>query len=475
MTFSRRHNPEGPPGNPEFDAARISSPAERWQICSVSELTARMKSLLEDNFPFVWIYGEISNLRVPASGHCYFTLKDEKAQIASVMFRGQHRQLKFAPEDGMSVIGLGRISVYEPRGSYQIIFEYLEPAGTGALQLAFEQLKQRLADAGYFDARHKQAIPFLPHKISVVTSPSGAVVHDIITVIGRRYPRVHIEVVPVRVQGPGAEQEIATALELVQQRADADVIILARGGGSLEDLQAYNSERVAMAIFECRIPVISAVGHETDFTIADFIADLRAPTPSAAAELVVPERDQLLHRQRELFNDLRQGLQNYLAQRQRRIAELGKRLHDPRRTIQEWWLRIDDFTGRLHRLLGIHLRRTWQRHEWIQDRLLAHSPLQSVQLYKSKLEQLNYILNNSFKKLIYYKEARLSASAVKLEALNPLAILQRGYSITRTYPGRHIVRDADSVSPGQGLEVRVAKGSLVCVVEGRHPHGQEDV
>lgn len=292
-------------------------------IYSVSELTARIKSLLESNFPFVWVCGEVSNYRMPASGHCYFTLKDENAQIAAVVFRAQYRQARVTLADGMSIIGLGRLSVYEPRGNYQVILEYLEPAGLGALQLAFETLKRRLAAEGYFDPRHKKPLPFMPAKISVVTSPSGAVVHDIINVLSRRFPNLAIEIVPVNVQGPRAEAEIINALALVSQRADSDVVILARGGGSLEDLQAFNSESVAMAVFHCQIPVVSAIGHETDVTIADFIADLRAPTPSAAAELVAPEKKALLRQVAELDRALHRSFLMHLEKLNNDLKKLG--------------------------------------------------------------------------------------------------------------------------------------------------------
>ncbi|MFC1896679.1 exodeoxyribonuclease VII large subunit, partial [Thermodesulfobacteriota bacterium] len=256
------------------------------RLYTVSELTRAIRSLLEEALPFVWLRGEISNFHVPISGHFYFTLKDAGAQIRSVMFRGQNRSLKFQPEDGLAVIALGRISVYEPQGIYQIIVEFMEPEGVGALQVAFEQLKARLGQEGLFGPEHKRPLPFLPRKISVMTSPTGAVIHDFIKVIDRRFPSVHIEVVPVRVQGEGSEEEMVQALNTVNMCGDSDVIVLARGGGSLEDLQAFNSESVARAVFKSCIPVVSAVGHETDFTIADFTADVRAPTPSAAAEIV---------------------------------------------------------------------------------------------------------------------------------------------------------------------------------------------
>ena len=275
------------------------------KVYTVSELNAVIKSLLEQRFPFVWIVGEISNFKIPLSGHYYFTLKDEASQINAVMFRGQHRQLKFEPEDGMRVTGLGRLSVYEPRGAYQILLEYLEPSGVGGLQIAYEKLKARLAEEGLFDQQYKKPIPFLPHKIALITSPSGAVVHDMLNIIDRRFPNMQIEVFPVKVQGTGAEDEITEALEMLNDRSGVDVAILARGGGSLEDLQAFNSEHVARAIFAARIPIIAAIGHETDYTIADFVADLRAPTPSAAAELAVPVKFELLQQVNNIFADLK--------------------------------------------------------------------------------------------------------------------------------------------------------------------------
>jgi exodeoxyribonuclease VII large subunit len=223
--------------------------AQQRKIYSVSELNAEIKSLLEERFPFVWIYGEISNFRIPVSGHFYFTLKDSASQISAVMFRGQQRNLKFMPEDGMTVTGMGRLSVYDPRGTYQIILEYLEPSGIGTLQIAFEKLKRRLADEGLFDEAHKRLLPFLPRKISIITSPTGAVIHDILNIINRRFPNIHIQIIPVKVQGHGSAEEIAAALELLNSRNEADVAVLARGGGSLEDLQAFNTELVARAIF----------------------------------------------------------------------------------------------------------------------------------------------------------------------------------------------------------------------------------
>ena len=443
------------------------------RILTVSELTGRIKSLLENNFAFVWVCGEVSNFRAPGSGHYYFTLKDASAQVAAVVFRNQNRQLKFVPADGMSIIGLGRISVYEPRGSYQIILEYVEPAGVGALQIAFEKLKQRLAGEGYFDERHKQRLPILPHKISVITSPTGAVVHDIITIASRRFPNMPLQIVPVKVQGAGSEVEIASALELVNHRSDADVIILARGGGSLEDLQAFNSERVAMAIFNSRIPVVSAVGHETDFSIADFIADLRAPTPSAAAELVVPDKNELVRRCIDFESKLHTIIINYLSSRKKTISDLTRRLKDPRKKVQELWIRVDDMIGRLRRLSAMHLRRENERWSGLSRRLQTSSPIHRAQKAQLELERINHNLIIFFKILVEKKQSSLRETRAKLEALNPMEVLRRGYSVTRRLPDGRVITDPDHVALGQDIEVMVAEGSLLCNVKGASRYGKE--
>ncbi len=394
------------------------------RIYTVSELTSEIKVLLEKNFPFMWICGEISNLRIPVSKHFYFTLKDEDAQINAVMFRNQNRNLQFDLEDGMSITGLGRISVYEPRGTYQIILEHLEPKGIGALQMAFEQLKARLFDEGLFDEKHKTPLPFLPKKISVITSPSGAVVHDILKIINRRFSNVHIEVIPVKVQGVGSDREIVSALELLNSRVgtinSADVAILARGGGSIEDLSAFNSEDVARAIFASKVPIISAVGHETDFTIADFAADVRASTPSAAAEIAVPLKYELELRCIELSRSLRVRFCKNIEHLRSLLNEISKRLIHPKKKIEDLRLKVDDFTSRLIRIFinSIHQRR--EHLAWRVDRL---------------------------------------------NALSPTAILARGYSITRTIPGAVVVRNSGQVKIGQNLEVMIEKGSLICRIE----------
>jgi exodeoxyribonuclease VII large subunit len=460
----------------EFDDSSADDIARSGRtIYSVSELTVRIKSMLEAEFPFVWICGEISNLRIPSSGHCYFTLKDEAAQISAVVFRGQYRQARFALEDGLSVIGLGRLSVYEPRGAYQIILEYLEPAGFGALQLAFEKLKNRMASEGFFDPRHKKPLPFLPAKISVITSPTGAVVHDIITVLSRRFPNLWIEIVPVSVQGPRAEAEICAALNLVNARADADIIILARGGGSLEDLQAFNSEAVAMTIFNSAIPVVSAVGHETDVTISDFIADLRAPTPSAAAELVAPDKSGLDRRLLELDQSLRAGIERNIEKLDKNLKQMSKRLQDPRKKIQEAWLRLDDFSSRLERSLLLRVKHSSDLLLRLRRHLDALAPQARIKEYN---KQLQLRVSNLFKNiciLISNNRSSFREQTVKLEAMNPLAILKRGYSVTRSLPDRHVILHPGQVSIDQEVEILLAGGFLLCGVKGKSTYGEEDV
>ncbi len=432
---------------------------------TVSELTADIKKLLEERFPLVWVSGEISNFRMPASGHFYFTLKDANAQINAVMFRGQTRNLRFDLEDGIKVSGLGRISLYEPRGTYQIIFEYIEPEGIGAIQFAFEQLKQRLYEEGIFHDKHKKPLPFLPKKISIITSPTGAVVHDILKIINRRFANVHLEVLPVKVQGDNADIEIVSALEILNARADSDVAILARGGGSLEDLQAFNSENVARAIFSSKIPIISAVGHETDFTIADFVADIRASTPSAAADLVVPIKNDLERRCSELYMSLTARFFRQMENLQIAVKEISDRLTEPKKKIEDFRLRIDDLTLRFIRTFNNSILSRQERLVWWTDRLFANNPSLYAENLKGKLVQIYYNLLTNFKISLGQNHASLRELKARLQALSPTAVLSRGYSITRTIPDAVVVMDPNDVTIGQDLDVTVAKGSLICSVK----------
>ena len=445
------------------------------KIYSVSELNANIKSLLEEKFPFVWITAEISNFRTPLSGHFYFTLKDESSQLSAVMFRGQQQHLKFKPEDAMRITGMGRLSVYEPRGTYQIILEYLEPAGIGALQVAFEKLKAQLADEGLFDETHKKAIPFLPNKIALITSPTGSVVHDMLNIINRRFSNMNILVLPVKVQGSGAEKEIIEALERLNQLADVDVAILARGGGSLEDLQAFNSENIARAVFSSEIPIISAIGHETDYTIADFVADLRAPTPSAAAELAVPVKSELLQQLKTISENLEYRMTNTVDRFAVALRDLSQRLVDPRKRIEDWRLRMDDYSSRMIRYIQILLDRQKERVQWWQGRLVNSSPARQSRNLKILVEQNQFNILKCINIIIDTKMACLRELTVQLETLSPVAILNRGYSITRTLPELNLVVDPKTVSIGQDLQVMLAKGTLTCRVKGKSENGPKNI
>jgi len=438
---------------------------QRRKIYTVSELTTAIKRILEDQYPMVWISGEISNLKRPSSGHAYFTLKDKKAQIAAVMFRGQLRQLKFDMHDGMSLVGLGRISVYEPRGTYQIILEYAEPMGVGALQIAFEQLKQKLLDEGLFSDAHKSALPFLPARLGVITSPTGAVVQDILNIAQRRFPNICMDIYPVRVQGADAAGEIVAALQLANRLARNDVLILARGGGSLEDLAPFNDERVARSIFASRIPVVSAVGHETDFSIADFVADFRAPTPSAAAEMVVPIKSELKTRCTELSGRAHRAVRMTIQGFRDRIAHYNRRLVHPGKRIQDMRLHLDQLSGRLRRGLLTRLQRERARYVQIRTGLIHNSPARYITLYKSKVDGLRINLLQLMSIISLKNSERLKAAQAVLKAVNPTSILKRGYSITRTVPHAMIVMDARTVHPGQPLEIQLAKGHVRVTVE----------
>ncbi|MGD2186250.1 MAG: exodeoxyribonuclease VII large subunit [Desulfobacterales bacterium] len=445
------------------------------KVYTISELNADIKVLLEEQFPFVWIIGEISNFRVPASGHFYFTLKDESSQLNAVMFRGQQQKLKFEPEDGMSITGMGRLSVYEPRGTYQIILEYMEPAGVGALQVAYEKLKARLSEEGLFDEKHKKSIPFLPQKIALITSPSGAVVHDMLNIIARRFPNMCIQILPVKVQGHEAEDEIVAALALLNHSTDVDVAILARGGGSLEDFQAFNTERVARSVFGSRIPIISAIGHETDYTIIDFVADLRAPTPSTAAELAVPVKNELLRKVNDNFVAIEYRICNLIERFRRNLTDLAKGLVDPKLQIQDWRLRLDDFEFRMSRNFFQLLARKKEQYAWWHDRLVVHSPASQIRNINLIVEQNLYKLLKSLNNSLENKTAHLRELSARLELLNPIAVLERGYSITRTIPDSKVIRNARMVSIDQDLEVMVAKGTLTCRVKGKSENGPKNI
>ena len=389
-------------------------------ILSVTQLTAQIKDLLEGSFPDVWVEGEISNLSVPQSGHVYFTLKDQHSQVRAVLFRSSQRFLKFTLQHGIQVVCRGRVGVYEPRGEYQLILEYIEPKGIGALQLAFEQLKAKLEKEGLFDLERKRELPLLPQRIGIITSPTGAAIRDMLRVIKRRHPRMHIIIYPVPVQGVEAAPSIVEALRYFNREGNVDVVITGRGGGSLEDLWAFNEESVARAIHASTIPVISAVGHETDYTISDFVADLRAPTPSAAAEMVVESEHRFRERIGLLEAGLMQSMRQQIEQGRSLLREYLRVLRDPRRMLEQYTQRVDELTSRLVPGMNHHLRR---------DR------------------------------------ARLLALTSALGHLNPLNILSRGYSITKALPSGMVLKSASELTPGDLLSTRLHQGEVVSRVE----------
>lgn len=436
-------------------------------VLTVTSLTLRIKSLLEESFNFVWIEGEISNLRIPASGHYYFTIKDANSQIAAVMFKGQAKALKFALKDGISITGLGRISVYEPRGSYQIIFEYIEPKGAGSLQLAFEQLKEKLSGEGLFDQSRKKPLPFLPSKISVITSPTGSVIRDIITVARRRFPAVHIEIIPSSVQGNTAVPQLVEAIQIVNETADSDIIIIARGGGAIEDLAPFNSEELARAVSGSAIPVISAVGHETDFTICDFVADLRAPTPSAAAEIALPDIRDLVKLNTNLKNRLINSIARQLSFYKAHYKSISKRLFDPRKKIQDLILRCDDLTARLHRASSVYIDKRKSKVENLKNRLVLGKLVSDIRSLEYRRILLDKRLKASILNLVKNRKTSLSRFDATLEALSPMAVLSRGYSITRTVPDKRVILKESEVEPGKLIETILASGRIVSRVEGK--------
>ncbi|MBC2713371.1 MAG: exodeoxyribonuclease VII large subunit [Desulfosarcina sp.] len=439
----------------------------RQHVYEVTELNKKIKALLEDSFPFIWISGEISNFRVPSSGHCYFTLKDQRSQISAVMFRTQASALKFRPEDGLSIIGLGRISVYEPRGSYQVILEYMEPKGIGSLQIAFEKLKQTLSDEGLFDAQHKSPLPALPKKVSIVTSPTGAAVRDFINVAQRRFPNLPLEVIPVTVQGDRSPGEIIHAIRMLNSIGETDVIVLARGGGSIEDLCAFNDEHVAKAIFASSIPIVSAVGHETDFTIADFVADLRAPTPSAAAEIVIPSKNELKQRLDDVNQQLYRTINSLLKLLNNQLIGLSSRIIHPRRRLQDMRIRIDDYSMRLASTVMDTLVRKKERVAYSNNMLFHVSPAKLVATMKDHVITRQRALFTRMSQMVRDRQTAISRNVSMLDALNPMAILQRGYSITRTLPDQSIVRSAKKVKVDQHLEILLGNGALDVTVNAK--------
>ena len=434
-------------------------------VYTVTQLTTRIRATLENAFPEVWVEGEVSNLRIPSSGHVYFSLNDQESQIRAVLFRRMAAALPFHVENGLTVLGKGRVSVYEPRGEYQLLLEYLEPKGIGALQIAFEQLKQQFDREGLFDPARKRPLPFFPRHVGVITSGTGAALHDIVTVVHRRCPVIRIRLFPVAVQGPGAAQQIAEAVRLANQQADLDVLIVGRGGGSWEDLWSFNEEVVVRAIAGSRIPVISAVGHEIDFTLSDFAADYRAPTPSAAAESVSPVLVDLMEGIREKNARLAQAMRGTFRFHRNQVVLALHTLPVPSQILQRQVQRVDELSFRLGSGIRAMLAAVRPRLAALAAGLERVGPGYSWQRGSLMLPQLLRRLSRAMPWVITGKKHQLRTVASTLDTLSPLAVLSRGYSILETSPGGKIVKDAQSVQVGDRIRARLAEGKLSCLVE----------
>jgi exodeoxyribonuclease VII large subunit len=440
------------------------------RVYTVSDLTARIRDLLEKNLTDIAVQGEVSNCRGATSGHYYFTLKDQRAQVRCVLFKNQQRGMKFRPEDGIKVTVRGSLSVYEARGEYQIYVESLEPIGRGALQLAFEQLKKQLEADGLFDSARKKPLPLLPNRVGLITSATGAAVRDVVRILTRRFPNVHLTLYPVRVQGEGASTQIIEALRYFQRKYTADVILLVRGGGSIEDLWAFNEEAVARAIAASTVPVISGIGHETDFTIADFVADMRASTPSAAAELVVQTRREF----DKHVNDLRASLEGSMRYR---LLELSRRVHElagrrgfrrPLDLLRQQRQRADELTSRV--ALGLRARLEYSRRRFTAAHLGVRSFDFRVKIaaLRLRLEKRSHDLGVRAERLLRLKRERWERLSLQLQERGPLKVLERGYAIATDATG-NVLRDAGQVSVGDNVTLQLHRGKMITEVRRKEP------
>ena len=479
-------------------------------VYPVSRLVREVRLMLDGSFPLLWVEGEISNLAMPASGHIYFTLKDSAAQVRCAMFRGRNQQLRFTPENGMQVLLRVKVTLYEGRGEFQLVVEHMEEAGSGALQRAYEALKARLGQEGLFDTAHKKPLPLLPETIGIVSSPDGAAVHDILHVLKRRFPAIKVILYPVAVQGETAPRQIAAAIQTADQRQECDLLIVGRGGGSLEDLWSFNDELVARALFACQIPTISAVGHEIDFTIADFVADVRAPTPSAAAELAVPEARQLvlnLHNllqtlssriQQKLFNEQRHiryltqrlprpqqqlklqqqqlkrlqtqleySFQRRLQSKQQQLDYLSARLPHPQLRISWRQTRLQDLSQRFEKAFAVQQQQFRQQSQNLNARLQRLLPVSRLKQQQRLVESLSTQLNRLTRQQINDHKKQLVQLMRTLSVVSPLNTLERGYSITSDADSGNVIYRSDEVIIGQTVQVRLFEGELNCEVRNK--------
>lgn len=446
---------------PETDNNLNPAPPTR-DIWTISRLNLEAQGLLESTFPLIWLEGEISNLSRPASGHLYFSLKDDRAQVQAAMFRGRNQRLRFTPQNGTQVLVRARVTLYAPRGNFQLVVEHMEESGEGRLRREYELLKEKLKQEGLFEAEHKQALPSMPKQIGLITSASGAAVKDMLQVLSRRCPSIDVVIYPAAVQGNDAATQLRNALAIANQRNECDVLIIGRGGGSLEDLYAFNDEQLARDIHRSAIPIVSAVGHEIDFTLADFVADMRAPTPSAAAELVGPNMQEWMTRSNDIQQRLAQVLIRQLQQHQLHLTQLRKRLPDPYKQTQLLAQRIDDLELRLNKSWRQHYDRQQQQLQHLKHRLETQSPQLRLKSTQQQLDSLK-------KRLVYPMENQLSQAkkniahlSQRLHMASPLQTLARGYSIS--FSGDNAVRTIEHIKPGETLTTRIADGQIISKV-----------
>ena len=433
-------------------------------ILSVSEFVRNVKSVLEYNFPAVWVAGEISNLAMPRSGHWYFTLKDDQGQVRCAMFRQSNQRLNFRPEEGSQVLVRARVSLYEARGDFQLIVDSMEDAGVGALQRAYEELKNKLQTQGLFDQQHKKPLPEIPRCAGIITSSSGAALHDILNVLKRRFPSLPIIIYPAQVQGEQAPEQLIHALKQAQEHAVCDVLIIGRGGGSIEDLWAFNNEALARAVYQCSIPIISSVGHEIDFTICDFVADVRAATPSAAAELISPDQVEWSNRLSGIENRLKQLINQQISSYQQQLQWQQKRLKHPGRALEEISQRIDDFSTRMEQSIRVQLQFRHEKVLTLGARLEQHSP---VHLLTQKTEQLNYLhqrLQHSLQSYIEQRQHKLASLAREMDAYSPLTTLGRGYTLVKN-EHNELIKSGSQLKVGQKLQLFFAQDQALVKVE----------
>jgi exodeoxyribonuclease VII large subunit len=467
-------SPQSPPIAPSKSARRpalIQTPIPEHRVWTVRDLVTGIRQQLEGEYQDVWVEGEISNCRPASSGHIYFTLKDGEAQLPVVLFRRQAMLLRFRPQDGLAVLARGRISVYESRGQLQLIAEALEARGAGLLQLAYEQLKARLLAEGLFNSARKRPLPAFPHCIGVITSTGGAVLHDIVKVIRRRHAPLHLLIYPATVQGPGCAASVLAGLRWFNANHDrVDLIVIARGGGSLEDLAGFNHEALARAIAASRLPVVSAIGHETDFTIADFVADLRAPTPSAAAELITAAQHRIEERVQALDARIRRAIRYHLMLVRQRFTALSTAQIQVRlqALIGRRAQRLDDLRHRLESAAARQIRTPAARLAALSQRLDRHHPALRLALARRRLERIEQSLSRLALTLISSRCTRLDHATARLHALSPLAVLNRGYALVYAADG-HILRSAANIQPGASIRARLAQGTLTAEVKAADP------